>query len=49
LIQNGVEFKGNLELPTEDEFATMESRQAFGEPKALEYGVSGKEIRNLED
>lgn len=60
LVANDVEFKANLELPSEEEMAAKDqeiaaANQFGGVPKAItsggaqEFGMSGKEIRGLED
>lgn len=56
LVQHEIEFKPQLELPSEEEFASLEASQKPGStmikpaaPGALEFGMSGNEIRALED
>lgn len=52
LICNEIEFKSTFDLPSEEELAQMESthRQlALPAPSSAEFGLSGKEIRALED
>ena len=59
LVTNDIEFKANLELPSEEEMAAKDSELAagnqFGAPQkaittgASAFGVSGAEIRELED
>lgn len=56
LIQNEIEFKVGIELPSDEELAKRESQAAAtGVPpmaaprQPVEFGMSGQEIRALED
>lgn len=60
LVVNDVEFKANLELPSEEEMAAKDqeaaaaqqfggAQKAIASGRAPEFGMSGKEIRGLED